>query len=85
MDVGVLALVVLWMSLVLSLVVLVLGLLNHVQLLHDILSLWLVLRLDLLDELLGLRSWVEGSLVHVLVLQALWRIKSSRVLRNSQW
>lgn len=85
MDVGVLALVVLWMSLILSLVVLILSLLNHVQLLHDVLSLWLVLRLDLLDELFGVRSWVESSLVHILVLQALWRIESCRSLRNSHW
>lgn len=83
MDVRILTLVVLWMSLVLSLVVLILGLLNHVQLLHDSLSLRFVLILDLLDHLFRLRGWVEGSFVHVLALQALWRIKSIRVLRSS--
>jgi hypothetical protein len=37
----------------------------------------------LLDHLFCLRGWVEGSLVHVFALQALWRIESIRVLRSS--
>ena len=84
MNVSVLTLVVLWMSLVLSLVVLILGLLHNVQLLHDVLSLGFVLRLDLLDKLFRLRSRVECSLVYILVFQALRGIESIRTLRISQ-
>lgn len=83
-NVGVLALVVLWMGLVLSLVVLILGLLHNVQRLHDVLSLGFVLRLDLLDKLFRLRCRVECSLIHILVLQALRGIESRRTCRSSQ-
>lgn len=84
-DVSVLALVVLGMSLVLSLVVLILSLLDDIQLFHDVLSLWFVLPFDLLDELLGLRSWVEGFLVQSLcILHGFGGVESTRVLRNSQ-
>lgn len=61
MNVGILALVVLGMRLVLSLEMLILISLNMVQLLHDCLSLWLILLLDLLDQLLCMRSWRETS------------------------
>ena len=85
MNVGILTLVVLGVRLVLSLIVLILGLLDSVQLLHDVLSLWLILSLNLLDELLGVRSGIERSLIRCLdVLHGFRRAEAGRSLRNSQ-
>lgn len=85
MNVGILTLVVLGVRLVLRLIVLILRLLDCVQLLHDVLSLGLVLGLDLLDELFGVRSRIERSLVCSLdTLHGFWRAEARGSLRNSQ-
>lgn len=64
MDVSIFTLVVLNMGLVLGLIVLILVVFNDTELLHDGLSLWLVLGLDLLDQLLGLNGRSEGSTIY---------------------
>lgn len=88
-DISILTLVVLGVRLILSLVVLVLRLFDNVQLFHDTLSSGFVLGFQLLNQLLRLRSRVESSLfavnsLGILALHGFWRIKTSRVLRNSQ-
>lgn len=82
-DVSILTLVVLWVSLVLSIVMLILMTLDNIQRLHDLLSLSIILYFDLFDQFLRMRCWRKCSFSSGSL--ALWRIIWILFGRGSQW